>query len=265
MITELNIKDINNSTLNYLPDVELFQHKTNFKFKPGINIIVGKNGCGKSTLLKLIADYTLCKNSIHSDFNILGEFKAVHYSYLFNDNNELKDGVEVKCDYLGKVFRYLNKADLDNNNVLNSIENLAIKFSKGSAGENILQSMKIFFKTVFSTKDWEFPINSIKQSLEKCNDLWKNRLNNLLQYYKNNQIDILPNEYEYTLLIDEPDRNLDIDNIKDIYNILSYPKKHSQLIAVIHNPILINKLSKLDYINFIELTDNYIKHINKYF
>ena len=29
----------------------------------------------------------------------------------------------------------------------------------------------------------------------------------------------------------------------------------TQLICVIHNPILIYKLSKLEYINFIELTD----------
>lgn len=265
MITELIIKDLNNSTLNYLSEVEVFQRKTNFKFKPGINIIVGKNGCGKSTLLKLIADYTLCKDTIASTFDIVGDLKALNYSYLFDEGENVKNGVEVKCDYLGKVFRYLNKSDLTAANSLNNIENLAIKLADGSTGENIIESIGIFFKTVFSTKNWEFPIKDIKHCSEISNSLWKKRLINLLQYYKENRIDFLPSEYEYTLLIDEPDRNLDIDHIKEVYNVLSHRKENSQLIAVIHNPILINKLSKLDYINFIELTDNYINQVNKYF
>ena len=46
---------------------------------------------------------------------------------------------------------------------------------------------------------------------------------------------------------------------------LSYRRKKTQVIAVIHNPVLIYKLSKLDYINFIELTDNYLEDIKKVF
>ena len=47
--------------------------------------------------------------------------------------------------------------------------------------------------------------------------------------------------------------------------VLSYQKEMTQLIRVIHNPILIYKLSKLDYINFIELTDGYLEEINNVF
>ena len=39
----------------------------------------------------------------------------------------------------------------------------------------------------------------------------------------------------------------------------------TQLICVIHNPILIYKLSKLEYINFIELTKGYLKEIKDVF
>ena len=39
----------------------------------------------------------------------------------------------------------------------------------------------------------------------------------------------------------------------------------TQLICVIHNPILIYKLSKLDYINFIELTEGYLNEIKEVF
>lgn len=51
-------------------------------------------------------------------------------------------------------------------------------------------------------------------------------------------------ENEWTILMDEPDRNLSIDNIMQIESILSFHKPKTQIIAVIHNPLLIYKLSK---------------------
>ena len=39
----------------------------------------------------------------------------------------------------------------------------------------------------------------------------------------------------------------------------------TQLICVIHNPILIYKLSQLDYINFIEMTNGYLDDIKSVF
>lgn len=67
--------------------------------------------------------------------------------------------------------------------------------------------------------------------------------------------------FEYTILMDEPDRNLDIDNIMDLYNVLSFHKPQTQIIAVIYNPALIYKLSKLDHVNFIEMTKGYLKKV----
>ena len=58
-------------------------------------------------------------------------------------------------------------------------------------------------------------------------------------------------DFEYTILMDEPDRNLDIDNIMDLYNVLSFHKPQTQIIAVIHNPAL----------NFIEMTKGYLKKV----
>ena len=61
--------------------------------------------------------------------------------------------------------------------------------------------------------------------------------------------------------LDWLDRNLDIDNIMDLYKVLSFHKPQTQIIAVIHNPALIYKLSKLDCVNFIEMTKGYLKKI----
>lgn len=47
----------------------------------------------------------------------------------------------------------------------------------------------------------------------------------------------------------------------DLYKVLSFHKPQTQIIAVIHNPALIYKLSKLDCVNFIEMTKGYLKKI----
>lgn len=66
---------------------------------------------------------------------------------------------------------------------------------------------------------------------------------------------------EYTILMDEPDRNLSLKNIQSIKDILSFHKPNTQIIAVIHNPLLIYSLSKNKDLNFIEMNRGYIKKI----
>lgn len=59
----------------------------------------------------------------------------------------------------------------------------------------------------------------------------------------------------------ECDALFDIDNIMQIYNVLSFHKPQTQIIAIVHNPALIYKLSKLDCVNFIEMTEGYLNKI----
>ena len=61
--------------------------------------------------------------------------------------------------------------------------------------------------------------------------------------------------------MDEPDRNLSLKNIQNIKSILSFHKQNIQVIAVIHNPLLIYSLSKNKDINFIEMSKGYIKKV----
>ena len=121
------------------------------------------------------------------------------------------------------------------------------------------------FNFAFSNKDVQFPIKEIIHSRNNTNDYWKERFTNLLKYYKSNSFISTPDEFAFTFLIDEPDKNLDISNIGELYDALSYQKEMTQLICVIHNPILIYKLSKLKHINIIELTDGYLDEIKDVF
>ena len=59
-------------------------------------------------------------------------------------------------------------------------------------------------------------------------------------------------------------KSIIINNNENLPIRYSY-KLMTQLICVIHNPILIYKLSKLEHINFIELTEGYLEEIKDVF
>ena len=129
----------------------------------------------------------------------------------------------------------------------------------------LFQDLNSLFNIAFNNRKVQFPIKELMSKRNSSNDLWKERFTNLLKYYKENSFVPTQDDFSFTFLIDEPDKNLDISNIDELYNVLSYQKEMTQLICVIHNPILIYKLSKLDYINFIELTDGYLEEIKNVF
>ena len=267
MITKVVVNDNTRTPLSYLHKLDAFNNGKEYEFKPGINIVIGRNGCGKSTLLNLIALYTLCykENMTKLPDDVI---EMLDYFDDFGDNDEkLRDGVDVMSDYCGVVYNYITKGDMTNNNILSSAANLSLFMSNNhaSTGESMINSLGHILDLLFKNKDVQFPIDKIKEKVEYCNDLWQARFNNMLAYYKRNQVKTNEEDFEFTLLLDEPDRNLDIVNIDNIYPVLSYRRKKTQVIAVVHNPVLIYKLSKLDYVNFVELTDGYLNDIKNVF
>lgn len=50
MITSVKIKDNTKTPFEYVSDIEAFENGREFIFKPGVNVIIGKNGSGKSTI-----------------------------------------------------------------------------------------------------------------------------------------------------------------------------------------------------------------------
>ena len=264
MIKSVIIDDNKNLPLKYSYKLESLKNGTRFDFTNGANIIIGKNGSGKTTLLQNIASYLLCNHNYYSqlpNFAVFGE--ALKLNDLFNDN-ELKDGMKIKCDYGGVAYNYIPCNSQPNSADINILSNF-IECGNKSAGEIIKYEIYSLFELAFNNKNIQFPIKELISKRDSSNNLWRDRFNSLLRYYKENIVDITPEDFSYTFLIDEPDKNLDISNIDELYKVLSYQKEMTQLICVIHNPILIYKLSKLDYINFIELTDGYLEEIKNVF
>lgn len=273
MITKVQITDNSKLPLKYAKELDAFKNDKTYNFKGGVNVIIGKNGSGKTTLMKMISDYMLCQNTLYSQIPDLSNYGILKFNEMFIQNeSELLDGIKISSDYAGVVYNYLAHKDMNNEDILENGNNFNYYLSNqnSSTGEATINSVGQLFNCAFGNTDIQFPIKEMMDAVKnkRCNDFWGKRLTNLLKYYKENHVNISQNDFEYTFLLDEPDRNLDITNIDGVYGILSRRKEMTQLIAVVHNPVLIYKLSRIrgkNKVNFIELTDGYLNDIKNVF
>ena len=258
MISSVKINDNNKTPFKYVSNIKAFTNGSEFTFKPGVNVIIGKNGSGKSTLINIISMYMLCERSMCSEAPI----EVLDFPHIF-DEDKVFDGIDIKADYVGKAFRLMPYMEMNQSEILNDIHNFSLYMngSSSSFGEKGICSIESLFDFMFKQKDYSFPINKLKERKEKMNDLWVSKIDNLIDYYKKNHIEVTEKSFEYTVLMDEPDRNLDIENIMQIYDILSFHKPQTQIIAVIHNPSLIYKLWDTTCVNFIEMTKGYLNDV----
>lgn len=247
MIERVLVRNNENSPLHYLSDLDAFRNGTEYDFKPGVNIIVGENGSGKTTLLKLIERYLLVDKTECS----LGMYGSVMRN-LIGLNKDVPDGVDVYADYDKNTFRLCHKAEKNNDDVMSSASAFGETFMQmhSSTGEGVNIALNSLFKRIFS-KDakLKFDYNKVGE-----------RVKSYGEYINSHRVQKYD---EWTIILDEPDRNLDIENIGYIKDILSFHKKNTQIIAVIHNPLLIYALSKKKRVNFIELTPGYIDRVKK--
>jgi hypothetical protein len=179
----------------------------------------------------------------------------------FNHKDIPSDGINVTNDYRLKVTKLVLDDDRETEDKLGSFRNFANFYNSIllSEGQKLIYAIQNTFERMFST-DLVFDHSPLRA---KCNDVWQRYQNEIKKYITLNQV--TETEPIFTLLMDEPDRNLDIVNVSQIFEILSNQKENGQMIVSIHNPLLIYSLSKLGNVNFIELTKGYknsvIKHV----
>lgn len=235
MITKIEIVDNERLTKRYAKKV--FKNGDVFEFKPGVNIMIGPNGSGKTTLLETISDLGFCSESMVSELPNM----FLKLMDLFDDDGKVLGGAKIHCDWGKALFRYLPVSEMKGDDmILKNADHISLFMSRGSTGENMMTGLGMLFKRMFDGVGHKFPINGLEERLENANDVWKPRIQGLLDYYSENKVE----GDEYTILMDEPDRNLDINNIGTIEKILSFHKPLTQIIAVIHNPLLIYRLRK---------------------
>ena len=249
MVYKVVIKDNKKSPIHYLPDLDSFQNGKEFIFKPGVNIIVGENGCGKTTLMNIIRKY-LMVNYMDCD---KGDYRC-NINSLYEDLCQMSflDGVDVYADYRKNTFRLSHAGEKEQSQALRTFEDFGTMFSQkhSSTGESVLVAVNSLFNYMFRKgAKLTFDYGQFKESDPLY---W--------EYVKNHW---QQGSDEWTILMDEPDRNLDIENIDQIKGILSFHKEYTQIIAVVHNPLLIYNLSKNKEVNMIEMTEGYVKKVKK--
>ena len=238
MIDKVIIKDTSDAPFYYLNNV--FQNNTTFNFKKGVNIIIGKNGSGKSSLINLISIYSLCYKNLISDKGELNNPKLFNNYFNFNVQNTLHKGVEVHADYSQPVFNFKLLSSNNDLGLTNGIQAFATMMDglNSSSGENVIMNLTYFIERITNNNNVSFPSTNLF-------DEWKCQDTNCK-----------------TILLDEPDRNLDLYFIsKQLFNFFNTDTDKFQIIATLHNPILIYKLSKLNNINWIETSPNYLNDI----
>lgn len=242
MIEKVVITNKEKSPLRYLKDVPAFKNGSKFVFKKGVNVVVGENGSGKSTLLNLIGAYMLVNK---------GESDPSKVSKLYDFYGKFANGVHVYSDYNRNVFRMVHPEEMRTEDYgLSSFLSFGTMFQQmnASTGEGVVIALNNLFKRMFGKDaNLKFPKYDQKYYKEYAKYIEKYRVK------KDNG--------EYTILIDEPDRNLDIENVNQILSILSEPKEATQLIVVVHNPLLIYNLSNNKTVNIIELTEGYVNRV----
>ena len=251
MINEVKINNKFKTPYAYIVDVDSLDNGAKFTFNEGVNIIVGANGSGKSTLINLIALYTLSLEGSSTWPSMVCSNRLERIDIGFSD------GVDVVGDYRGKTYYYRNLQLTEGDAGMKDFSTFKhyVNALNSSYGQNTQISLQLLWEMAFNNTDQAFPIKSLKKNES-------NLAKQLIQYYKKNH----KNGEEFTFLLDEPDRNLDIYALDDLYSICSYHKPNTQLIVVLHNPLLIYKLYKnCKDINWIEMTPNYLNDLQNKF
>lgn len=247
MIEKVVIKDNTKSPLHYLPELDNFKNGAEYIFKPGINVIVGKNGTGKTTLMKLIERYLIVDKEDCS----VGEFNS-NVNALVGLSRDVPDGIDVYADYDKNTFRLCHSSEKRDNDILSDFESFGTAYMQkhASTGEGVTIALNSLFKKMFGKgAKLRFDYDGIGKNIESYG-----------KYVESHRVQ---EHDEWTILMDEPDRNLDIENIGQIRGILTCRKEQTQVIAVVHNPLLIYALSKSPDVNFIEMTPGYVECIKR--
>ena len=252
MIEKVVIRNNKRTPVGYLPDLPAFKNGKEYNFKPGVNIIVGRNGSGKTTLMKIIEAYLLVDKNECS----IGKFNS-NINMLFNSfiDANLLDGADVYADYRKNTFRLCHKDEKNNDDILSSGKAFFEHFEqvRSSTGEGVVMAISSLFNYMYSKEaKLMFDYEAVAAKVEHYSQYGEYVNNHRVEQYD-----------EFTILMDEPDRNLDIDNIEQIKGVFSFHKPHTQIIAVVHNPLLIYILSKNKDVNIIEITDGYVGKISK--
>ena len=252
MIRSLEILDSKNTFLKWLGNVEALSTPRKFEFKPGLNVIWGRNGAGKSTIIQLLANLFHChqagvpvvtQNSIQDLFSRSEEdfTKSIKVSHDGQGVRYFDPSMQIGVVGGGAAF------DWDF-----GVEGVANYMFRGSAGQVTLKRFdKVLESLVRRTTP---PKVEYKITSGKVNSLWEDRLKIANTFLKGSGKVGQP-----TILLDEPERSLDLNYQPAIWRLLRSFAPTTQFIVASHSLFAL----RIPEANYIELGSDYLKGSEK--
>lgn len=251
---------------------KLYNHHSNdvtYNFTDGINVITGRNGSGKSVLLKLIKNY--CGISKDASYPRMINPLSLSKNMLENTYYSIPEYIEErlinnmgypKCnvDWDGSMIHYLTPEWFNPSEILKRYDT---PFPKGkelfSCGQGIVQMMSSNSKgegmIYLLLNLFNLPVDYEERMDERmANDVWVNASNIFHDW-----LESMPQDGKPTLLIDELDMNLDLDNQKFYWDYLHKLTERWQVIVVSHSYFAF----KREDVNHIPLNKKYFNLIKK--
>lgn len=245
-----------------------------FEFDEGVNVITGRNGSGKSVLLNIIK--TLCCISDGTHAYMLDPMKLSkslfwdgpederYYTYPEYAERELRNKGYPKAslDWDGNITHHLTSEyfssenrwhdftspwrDMGKQELFGMGEYLSNKTSSASSGE---AGIRLLMQLNGLLREYP-PANDHKY----LNDVWV-AADNAFQ----NWVASHPKDGKPTLLIDELDARLDLDNQKTYWDYIKHLTKMWQVIVVSHSYFAF----QVEGVNHIPLNKEYFNNVRK--
>jgi len=249
LIGKIIINDMDSLPVSWWKNVPNLKRRKKLIFKPGVNIVVGPNGTGKSTIIKLIS---------RSFFAEQGGISMVTQPSLsdafgFGEKSIKWSGYEITHDG-GPVGHYdpdktygMAYGMFDDDFFSDGVRSLQLR--SVSRGQKTLANLNFIIKKVADADGIEFGLKK-----DSVNSLWVNRLE-LIEKFLEKDKTLEPSQK--TILLDEPERSLDLLNELSLVQWVQDMGKKYQLIIATHSPFLLF----VPGVNIIETHRGYTKKI----